>query len=443
MKWRKVLTGLAGAACVALAAGAMTAGTARADTAPTSTTLTLSTNQVFVGLEDVTRLRVDVSGGNGSPAGSFGVFLGQQILCSGAVTNGTGFCNLTPNELTAGSYPLTAIYSGDENSGASGSNTETLDVVAEQPTTTMLMPSRSQVTFGQEQAEQLNVSVFPVLAGIATGTVTITASSTAGSTTVCAITLDQGDDSCTLTGSQLPIGSYQLTAHYGGGPLVDVGRTGTFAASTSTPQLLNVVPLQPTTTSLRLSAASVPFAGEQAETLTATVSAAGGGIPTGTVAVVSGSTPVCTINLTGGTGTCTLTGSQLAIGPYPLTATYSGDDTDAVSSDTSQTLTVDKEPTTTNLKLSADTIVRGSEQAELFTVQVFPATSGIPTGNVTVKAGAAAVCTILLDGGTGHCSLTSSQLRRGSYQITATYNGDTTYDVSTSTPPQTLNVVAR
>ncbi len=40
---------------------------------------------------------------------------------------------------------------------------------------------------------------------------------------------------------------------------------------------------------------------------------------------------------------------RLPPGSYPLTATYSGDDTYATSADTTQTLTVAKEPTTTNL----------------------------------------------------------------------------------------------
>jgi hypothetical protein len=201
--------------------------------------------------------------------------------------------------------------------------------------------------------------------------------------------------------------------------------------------------VQPTTTSLRLSAGSVPFAGEQAETLTATVTPATSGTPTGRVTVTSGSTTVCTITLANATGTCTLTASQLPPGNYPLTATYGGDSLDTTSTDTSQTLTVAKEPTSTDLQLSADTIALGSEQAELFTVQVTPATSGAPTGNVTVKAGATAVCTIILASGTGNCSLTPSQLARGTHQMTATYNGDATYAKSTSSPPQTLTVTRR
>jgi hypothetical protein len=420
-------------------AAAITASPARADTAPTGTDLTLFTNSVFFGLEDNNTLSVDVSGGNGAPAGSFGVFIGQTIVCSGPVTNGSGSCGLTPNELSPGTYPLTAIYFGDENSGSSASNTVNLTVVAQQPTTTTLTVNPATVTFGREQAVELGVRVVPVQAGIATGTVSITA----GPATVCTITLDQGNDSCNLSASQLSVGSYQLTATYSGGQLTDQGRTGTFAGSASTPQALTVVALQPTATALTLSAPSVPFASEQTETLTATVSPPTGGTPaTGTVTVASGTTPVCTITLVGGTGKCTLTGSQLAIGSYPLTATYNGDNTHATSADTTQTLTVAKEPTITDLTLSADTIARGSEQAELFTVQVDPATSGTPTGNVTVKAGAVAVCTIILTSGTGNCSLTATQLRRGTYQITATYNGDRTYAASTSAPPQTLTVVA-
>jgi hypothetical protein len=420
-------------------AAAMTTSPARADTAPTSTTLTLFTHSVYSGLEDENTLSVDVSGGNGSPAGSFGVFIGQTILCSGPVTNGSGACGLTPNELAPGTYPLTAIYFGDENSGNSASNTENLTVVAQQPTTTTLTLSASTVTFSREQDEQLSVRVAPVQGGFATGTVTITA----GSATVCTITLNQNDDSCTLTASQLPVGSYQLIATYGGGQIGDQGRNGPLAGSASTAQTLTVVALQSTTTTLTLSAPSVPFGNEQTETLTATVTPATSGTPTGTVTVASGTTPVCTITLAGGTGRCTLTGSQLAIGSYPLTATYNGDNTNTTSADTTRTLIVAKEPTTTDLTLSADTIARGSEQSELFTVQVNPATSGTPTGNVTVKAGAVAVCTIILANGTGNCSLTATQLRRGTYQITATYNGDRTYAVSTSTPPQTLTVVAR
>jgi len=107
---------------------------------------------------------------------------------------------------------------------------------------------------------------------------------------------------------------------------------------------------------------------------------------------------------------------------------------------TSQTLVVAKEPTTTVLTMSADTIAVGAEDAQVFSVEVDPATRGTATGNVTVKAGAVAICTISLATNVG-CSPKPSLFKVGTYQITAAYNGDSTYAASTSTPAQTLTVV--
>jgi hypothetical protein len=146
------------------------------------------------------------------------------------------------------------------------------------------------------------------------------------------------------------------------------------------------------------------------------------------------------MSLTNGTGTCSLMANQLPLGSYPLTATYSGSDAFLTSADTSQTLNVVKEPTTTSLTLSAGTISVGAEQTERFTVQVRPTISGTPTGNVTVKANGTALSTVTLVNGTGSFTLASRQLARSTYQITAVYNGDNTYASSTLSPPQTLVV---
>jgi hypothetical protein len=437
MKWRRILIGLVSAACVALAAGATTASPARADSAPTSTALTLSSSTAYSGVEDLDPLSVDVGGGNGNPAGSFGVSTGQTVVCSGTLTNGSGTCDLAPSQFSPGTYQLTAVYSGDENSGASASNTVSLTVVAQQTTTTTLTQSTPTVTYDQQQTDQFNVQVSPALAGIAAGTVTITA----GSTTLCTITLDIGPDRCTAT-TLLPVGSYQVIATYGGGS-AEGHNSSTLLGSASAPQTLTILARQPTITTLTLSAPTINFGGEQAETLTVTVRSTTSGTPTGIVNVIAPKLGICSITLSGGTGTCTLTASQLAIGSYQIGAEYEGDSTYDFSSDGPQTLTVANRLTTTNLAVSADTVAHGSEQAELFTVQVVPGIGGTPTGNVTVKAGSVAVCTIILTNATGNCFLTKSQLKIGTYQITATYNGDAAYAVSTSTPPQTINVVAK
>jgi hypothetical protein len=261
---------------------------------------------------------------------------------------------------------------------------------------------------------------------------TITDTTSSGTSTLCSGTLNSFGTlaSCTLGANTLPVGTNQITATY--------FSDGVYAGSV-TSRTVTVVPVQSTTTTLTLSSPSVPFGSEQTEVLTARVTNAGGGTPTGTVTITSGSTTICGFGLSGGTGHCSPSASLLRPGSYPLTATYNGDVTDTPSSDASQTLVVAKAATTTVLTASADVIAFGSEDAELFTVEVIPAVSGTPTGNVTVKNGAVAVCTIPLATKDG-CFLKPTQLKLGSYQITATYNGDSTNAVSTS-PAQPVTVV--
>jgi hypothetical protein len=303
------------------------------------------------------------------------------------------------------------------------------------------------VLVGHEDLDPFSFRVTGDTGNPAQGTVTITAASTTETKvpmqcgSVFVASDEGGVGICRMTASELDPGTYSVTASF-------TDSEGVFADSTSSPPLtLTVLAPQATTTSLTLSPASVPFASQQTETLTATVAPATSGTPTGTVTVTEGSRTLCTIGLAGGTGTCTLTGlatNPLAPGSYSLTATYNGDNTYATSFDSSQTLTVLKEPTTTSLALSADTIAVGGEQAELFTVQVTPNVSGTPTGNVTVTVNGTAVCTIILASGTGNCNLTARQLARGVYtNVIATYNSDTTYAKSTSSPPQTLTVNRR
>lgn len=413
-------------------AAVVTASPAMADTDPTTATLTLASHRVVFGFEGTFTMSIGVN----ASSGSWEISDGPTILCGGDLSTSTS-CSMSPGALPPGNYNLFAIYFGNENSSPSTSGPEALTVIAQQPTATSLTLSSPTVTVGHEQSEELDFQVVGDTGNAAEGPVTVLAGSAplSGCTNIEVSAGTFGEGRCSPTASELPPGTYQLTARFDG--------SQNFAGSTSAPQTLTAVAQQSTTTSLTLSAPSVPFASEQTETLTATVTPATSGTPTGNVTVKSGSTTVCTIALANATGKCTLTGSQLPPGSYPLTATYSGDDIYTTSADTAQTLTVAKEPTATDLALSADTIAVGSEQAELFTVQVTPATSGTPAGNVTVKAGATAVCTVILTSGTGNCTLTPRQLARGSYQITATYNGDTTYAKSTSSPPQTLTVTRR
>ena len=437
MKWRKVPAGLASVVTAALVVQTATIGPALADKDGSATSLSLQSGTAFAGALDRDVMTVSVSAGN--PTGTFGVGGGGKSLCSGFI-NGAATCTMTARALAPGNYSLRAGYDGNEDTFPSFSDLVPLTVLLQPSTASMqiLDPAGSTVSgdprlvFGQEQGFSFDAGDRGTVEGTPSGSMTITDTTSSGTFTLCSGTLDRFGDlaSCFLGSSTLPVGTNQIKATY--------VSDGVYAGSVTT-RTVTVVPVQSTTTTLTLSSPSVPFASEQTEVLTAAVTNAGGGTPTGTVTIGTGSTPICSFALSGGTGHCSPSASLLRPGSYPLTATYTGDATDTPSSDTSKTLVVAKEPTTTVLTESADVIAFGSEDAELFTVEVVPAVSGTPTGNVTVKNGAVAVCTIVLAAGNG-CFLKPTQLKVGSYQITATYNGDSTYAASTS-PPQPVTVV--
>ena len=86
------------------------------------------------------------------------------------------------------------------------------------------------MTYGDEQAERLTVTVIPRYAGTATGTVTVKA----GSATVCSIRLKSSrTGSCTLAPKKLGPGTYHLVARYAG--------SADFTASASGKATLKVV----------------------------------------------------------------------------------------------------------------------------------------------------------------------------------------------------------
>ena len=117
--------------------------------------------------------------------------------------------------------------------------------------------------------------------------------------------------------------------------------------------------------------------------------------------------------------------------PKPGSCAAGGSYTDARGN--LQAFVADASPaTSTSLSLAVTTVTYGHEQSAKLSVKVTPGAGGIPTGKVTVKRGSAGLCTITLGGGTGSCTLAATKLRPGTYQLTASYSGDTVYHGSTS-----------
>ena len=173
-------------------------------------------------------------------------------------------------------------------------------------------------------------------------------------------------------------------------------------------------------------------------TLTATVSPA---TATGTVEFSNGATPItgCTAVPLTPAGTATCVTSFASAGTYTVSATYSGNTYYSGSTGTT-TVTVNPAASTTALSLSSGSIAYGHEQAETMSVTVSAQSSTlVPTGTVTISAGSATICAITLVDGKGSCTLSASQLQRGTYELVATFAGNA--DVNGSSSPASSLVV--
>ena len=185
------------------------------------------------------------------------------------------------------------------------------------PTTTTVSSSNASVYDGASVTFTATVSS---ASGTPTGTVTFLADGNS----IGSASLSGG--SASVSSSNLTIGTHSITASYAG--------SGAFSASVGGP-ITQTITLVPTgiTASLTASASatsSVP--------MSFTVSATNGQVPNGTVAVAAdGSTALCTVGLSGGSGSCAE--SALHPGSHTITFNYEGT-TEYASSSVSKALLV-------------------------------------------------------------------------------------------------------
>src|SRR5213075_1804024 len=127
---------------------------------------------------------------------------------------------------------------------------------------------------------------------------------------------------------------------------------------------------------------------------------------------------------TGNTRTASCSSSTLAAGSHSVVATYSGDATNASSSNAPLTQVIQAAATTTTLTSSLNPAPVGSSVT--FTANV----SGTnPSGRVSFSADGSALsgCSTVAVTGTGNtrtASCSTSALAVGSHSVVATYSGD-------------------
>lgn len=327
--------------------------------------------------------------------------LGTGTLSSGVATYAATFS-------ATGAHSLTAVYAGDTNDLTSTSSALTQTVNLES-TSTALTSGTNPGTVGASAT--LTATVTP---STATGTVTFKD----GTTTLGTGTLTSGVATYAATFSTS--GSHGLTAVYGG--------DSNDATSTSS-TLTQTVNLKTSTTSLTSSIN--PSTTAQSTTLTATVAPS---TATGTVTFMDGSTTLGTGTLASGVASYAATFSTT--GSHAVTAVYGGDTSDATSTSSALTQTVNPAalpPTTTSLAPSANPSAVGATLTLVATVS-----GNVPTGTVQFKDGAANIGSALTLV-SGQASTSVAPGATGGHAYSAVYSGDT--GNATSTGVATVNIV--
>jgi LPXTG-motif cell wall-anchored protein len=189
----------------------------------TATALSVSPNPAVAGQSITFSAQVTASSGSTEPTGTVTFMNGTAQLGTGTV-NSSGVATYSTSSLSAGSYPITAVYSGDSNYSGSTSSAVTL-VVNAQPmavsTTTALTTSAATVNAGQSVIFTATVAGPTGTTAVPAGTVTfLDGTSTLGTGTL------NGSGVATYTTSTLGVGTHSITAQYSG--------NASFAPSVST-----------------------------------------------------------------------------------------------------------------------------------------------------------------------------------------------------------------
>jgi len=229
-----------------------------------------------------------------------------------------------------------------------------------------------------------------------------------------------GTGSATFSTNSLAAGSHTITANY--------VPSGSWQSSSAT--LVEVINGKPTTTIL--SAAPNPAYALQQVTLSAQVSATGGGAPSGTVTFFDGSSAIGSASVpAGGVVTLTVSFPVASATPLMLTASYSGDAQFSASTSAAYAETIQLNPTTTVLVSIVPNPV-GAYLSTTLTANVSSSTRGsnLPTGTVSFNVPGSWLGTASVQGGIA--TFTENAGPAGVHPVTAIYGGNPEFAGSSS-----------
>jgi sugar lactone lactonase YvrE len=376
----------------------------------TTTTLISSTNPSIYGNGVTFTATVAVTGG-GTPTGSVALFDGATQIGSSPLNGTTAAFSIS--NLQAGTHSLTAHYSGDSTSASSVS--ALLMQTVQQASTATVLASAPQPAIGGATTTLTATVTDTTGVGTPGGTVTFTSAG---------VSLGQG----TVNAS----GVATITAKFApGSPVVVASYSGdtNHSASSTTGQLT----VQDASTTVAVTSSSDPSIFGTAVTFTVHVTG-NGGVPGGTVTLLSDGVSIGSATLSAGAGAVTT--STLAVGAHAITASYAGDTNDAASSTSSAlTQTVTKATPAETVSASPNSVIAGTTITITAQVKATGSTP-VPTGAVTFTSGGVTLGTGTVNGA-GVATITTSALVAGDNTITATYSGDASYNGVAATTTET------
>jgi large repetitive protein len=326
-------------------------------------------------------------------------------LATGLALNPSGVATFTISTLAVGQHSIVATYGGDTNHASSSSAPPLMQSVLESTATT-LTSSANPSLFGQSVTFTATVTA-PSGGGVTPdGTVNFLD----GATVIGTGTLAGGV--ATFATATLAIGVHSITAVYTGDAANGI------VGSTSAVLSQDV---QATTTVALASSLNPSFYG-QSVTFTATVSSSSTVAATGTVTFLDGGKVIATETLAGLPAVAAFTTSTLAVGTHPITVTYAGDSNNSSGTSPVVNEVVNQAMTATTVTAVPNPALAGEQITITATVKV---TSGVstPTGTVAFTSGTTVLGTAPLSS-SGTATITPS-LAAGTYNVVATYSGDT------------------
>ncbi|HZL27012.1 MAG TPA: Ig-like domain repeat protein [Acidobacteriaceae bacterium] len=425
--------------------------------------VTLTATVTFTASSGATFSPVTAAPPSGTVSFSDSLDVAGSPFCVTTITNGAPSPVTCLNHpfLTAGNHVITATYSGDSNFATSTSTVITQQVNASGTTGIQVGTTTPTLTVDQS-ATFTAVFTPPILTGTQpAGTVSyfdsLVGLSAIPTCANLAVTAAGTIPDCVET--MLVAGTHNISAAFtpqAGNSNFQINPSPIFAQSVAQ-----------NATTVNLTSPTAPSVVDQVVTFAATVTqgtltppGTGTTTPSGTISFTStgSATPICSATVLPATGVATCTAPFTAVGTYNVTATYSGDTNFKVSASTPPFPEVVVKASTSvglsgaTLSTPASPAVNQSATYSVLISVAAPAIdtaagSAVPAGTVTfnyvLNGGASTLlCSgpVLTTSGVSSASCTTPLGAAGAYTITANYNGDANFAISTTTFPQTIGL---